>query len=184
MIIFFYNYGMEMYGNMPLIEPQETKELRKIEDFVIAIDTSMSCKEELIKKFLEETFSILGKSESFFRKINVHVIQCDDKVQSDVVITNRQELDEYMKHFEVKGFGGTDFRPVFGYVNQLLKAKAFHRLKGLIYFTDGYGTFPAKRPNYEVAFVFLKEDYRDVDVPVWAIKLIIEPEELEEKRIE
>ena len=39
-----------MYGNMPLIEPQETKELRKIEDFVIAIDTSMSCKEELIKK--------------------------------------------------------------------------------------------------------------------------------------
>lgn len=180
----FYNYGMEMYGNMPLIEPQETKELRKIEDFVIAIDTSMSCKEELIKKFLEETFSILGKSESFFRKINVHVIQCDDKVQSDVVITNRQELDEYMEHFEVKGFGGTDFRPVFGYVNQLLKAKAFHRLKGLIYFTDGYGTFPAKRPNYEVAFVFLKEDYRDVDVPVWAIKLIIEPEELEEKRIE
>lgn len=44
--------------------------------------------------------------------------------------------------------------------------------------------FQAKRPNYEVAFVFLKEDYRDVDVPVWAIKLIIEPEELEEKRIE
>lgn len=39
-----------MYGNMPLIEPQETKELRKIEDFVIAIDTSMSCKEELITK--------------------------------------------------------------------------------------------------------------------------------------
>ena len=181
----FYHYGMEVYGNMPLIEPQETKELRKIEDFVIAIDTSMSCKEELIKKFLEETFSILGKSESFFRKINVHVIQCDDKVQSDVVITSQQDLEEYMEHFEVKGLGGTDFRPVFGYVNQLLKAKAFHRLKGLIYFTDGYGTFPAKRPNYETAFVFLKEDYRDVDVPVWAMKLIIEQEELEEKtRIE
>lgn len=56
----FYNYGMEMYGNMPLIEPQETKELRKIEDFVIAIDTSMSCKEELIKKFLEETVQYFG----------------------------------------------------------------------------------------------------------------------------
>ena len=63
----------------------------------------MSCKEELIKKFLEETFSILGKSESFFRKINVHIIQCDDKVQSDVVITNREELDAYMERFEVKG---------------------------------------------------------------------------------
>ena len=60
-----------MYGNMPLIEPQETKEVLKVEDFVIAIDTSMSCKEELVKKFLEETYSILSKSESFFRKINI-----------------------------------------------------------------------------------------------------------------
>ena len=60
MIIIFYNYGMEMYGNMPLIEPQETKELRKIEDFVIAIDTSMSCKEELIKKFLVGNVQYFG----------------------------------------------------------------------------------------------------------------------------
>ena len=84
-----------------------------------------------------------------------------------------------MEHFEIKGFGGTDFRPVFGYMNQLLRQKVFQRLKGLIYFTDGYGTFPAKRPLYETAFVFLKEDYRDIDVPAWAMKLIIEPEELE-----
>ena len=34
----FYNYGMSLYGNMPLIEPQETKEAWKVEDFVIAID--------------------------------------------------------------------------------------------------------------------------------------------------
>lgn len=172
----FYHYGLNMYGNMPLIEPQETKEVLKVEDFVIAVDTSMSCKEELIKKFLEETYSILSESESFFRKINIHIIQCDDKVQSDVVVTNKEELQDYMDHFEIKGFGGTDFRPVFGYVNQLLKNKAFHHLKGLIYFTDGYGVFPAKRPLYETAFVFMKEDYRDIDVPVWAMKLIIEPE--------
>ena len=37
-------------------------------------------------------------------------------------------------------------------MNQLLRQKAFQRLKGLIYFTDGYGTFPAKRPLYETAF--------------------------------
>lgn len=178
----FYNYGLSLYGNMPLIEPQETKEVLKVEDFVIAVDTSMSCKEELIKKFLEETYNILSKSESFFRKINIHIIQCDDKVQSDVVVTNYEELQDYMKHFEIKGFGGTDFRPVFGYVNQLLKQKAFHRLKGLIYFTDGYGTFPAKRPLYETAFVFMKEDYRDIDVPVWAMKLIIEPDDLNQNK--
>lgn len=175
----FYHYGMELYGNMPLIEPQETKEVMKIEDFVIAIDTSMSCKEELVKKFLEETYSILSESESFFRKINIHIIQCDDKVQSDEVIHNREEMEQYLEHIEIKGLGGTDFRPVFGYVNQLLKEKTFHRLKGLIYFTDGYGTFPLKRPLYETAFVFMKEDYSDINVPVWAMKLIIEPEEIE-----
>lgn len=174
----FYYYGMEMFGNVPLIEPQETKEVHKVEDFVIAVDTSMSCKEELIRKFLEQTYSVLSESESFFRKICVHIIQCDDKVQSDVVIHNQEEMERYMEQFEIHGFGGTDFRPVFGYVNKLIAKKAFRRLRGLIYFTDGYGTFPAKKPLYETAFVFLKEDYSDVDVPAWAMKLILEPEQL------
>ena len=174
----FYHYGMEMFENVPLIEPQETKEVHKVEDFVIAVDTSMSCKEELIRKFLEQTYSVLSESESFFRKICVHIIQCDDKVQSDVVIHNQEEMERYMEQFEIHGFGGTDFRPVFGYVNELIAKKAFRRLRGLIYFTDGYGTFPAKKPLYETAFVFLKEDYSDVDVPAWAMKLILEPEQL------
>ena len=174
----FYHYGMEMFGNVPLIEPQETKEVHKVEDFVIAVDTSMSCKEELIRKFLEQTYRVLSESESFFRKICVHIIQCDDKVQSDVVIHNQEEMERYMEQFEIHGFGGTDFRPVFGYVNKLIAKKEFRRLRGLIYFTDGYGTFPAKKPLYETAFIFLKEDYSDVDVPAWAMKLILEPEQL------
>ena len=174
----FYHYGMEMFENVPLIEPQETKEVHKVEDFVIAVDTSMSCKEELIRKFLEQTYSVLSESESFFRKICVHIIQCDDKVQSDVVIHNQEEMERYMEQLEIHGFGGTDFRPVFGYVNELIAKKAFRRLRGLIYFTDGYGTFPAKKPLYETAFIFLKEDYSDVDVPAWAMKLILEPEQL------
>lgn len=177
----FYHYGMELYGNMPLIEPQETKEVYKVEDFVIAIDTSMSCKGELVKQFLRETYSVLSESASFFRKVHIHIIQCDDKIQSDVVISNEKELQLYMESFEIKGQGGTDFRPVFSYVNELMKQKVFHHLRGLIYFTDGYGTFPVKRPLYETAFVFMKEDYRDVDVPIWAMKLIIEPEDFSGK---
>lgn len=177
----FYNYGMELFGNMPLIEPQETKEVHRIEDFVIAVDTSMSCKKELIKKFLEETYSVLSQSESFYRKFRVHIIQCDERVQSDVVIRDAKELEEYMEHFEVKGLGGTDFRPVFTYVNRLLKEKKFSKLKGLLYFTDGYGRYPLKKPLYDTAFVFLKEDYLDVDVPPWAIKLILGEEDLTEE---
>ena len=175
----FYNYGMNLYGNMPLIEPLETKEERKVEDFVIVIDTSMSCKGELVQKFLEETYSVLSESESFFRRIHVHILQCDEKIQSDVVIENAMQLKEYMSHFTVKGGGGTDFRPAFAYVEQLMRAKKFTKLRGLIYFTDGYGIYPAKMPPYETAFVFMKEDYQDIDVPPWAIRLILDEEDLE-----
>lgn len=176
----YYNYGMSLYGNMPLLEPLETKEVQKVEDFVIVVDTSMSCKGELIHRFLEETYSVLSESEGFFRRIHVHILQCDDKVQEDVLVTSREEMEEYLEHFTVRGFGGTDFRPAFVRVQELLAKKCFTNLRGLIYFTDGYGTFPVKKPPYETAFVFMKNDYRDVDVPPWAIKLIIDPEELME----
>ena len=175
----FYTYGLRLYGNMPLIEPLESKEVKKIEEFVIVIDTSMSCSGELVRKFLEETYSVLSESESFFRRIHVHILQCDEKIQSDVVIENAMQLKEYMSHFTVKGGGGTDFRPAFAYVEQLMRAKKFTKLRGLIYFTDGYGIYPAKMPPYETAFVFMKEDYQDIDVPPWAIRLILDEEDLE-----
>lgn len=174
----FYNYGMTLYGNMPLIEPQETKEVRKIEEFVIVIDTSMSCKETLVRRFLEETYSVLKESESFFRNIHIRILQCDERVWEDAEITGQEELKSYMEHFTVRGQGGTDFRPAFAYVEELLAKKVFYHLRGLIYFTDGYGIFPVKMPSYETAFVFLQENYRDADVPPWAIKLILGEDEL------
>ena len=174
----FYSYGLSLYGNMPLIEPQETKEVKKIEEFAIVIDTSMSCSGELVKKFLEETYSVLKENESFFKKINVHIIQCDEQVHSDCKITSEEELKEYMEHMELYGQGGTDFRPAFEYVEQLVREKEFHDLRGLIYFTDGYGIYPNRMPPFKTAFVFMQEDYTDVDVPVWAIKLILSEDEL------
>ena len=71
-----------------LIEPLETREVHRIEQFVIVIDTSMSCSGELVQWFLEETYDVLSQSETYFRKVQIHVIQCDDKVQSDVVLTS------------------------------------------------------------------------------------------------
>lgn len=169
----FYSYGLSLYGNMPLIEPQETKEVKKVQEFVVAVDTSMSCSGELVRKFLEETYSVLSENDSFFRKVNIHIIQCDEAVQSDVRICNEKELKEYMSSLTLYGEGGTDFRPVFAYVDELLRQGEFEDLRGLIYFTDGYGIFPQKMPGYQTAFVFLEEDYRDVEVPAWALKLVI-----------
>ena len=50
----------------------------------------------------------------------------------------------------------------------------FENLQGLIYFTDGYGIYPSRMPSYKTAFVFMQEDYRDVEVPAWAVKLMVE----------
>ena len=51
----------------------------------------------------------------------------------------------------------------------------------MLYFTDGYGIYPKKRPVYETAFVFMEQDFSDASVPPWAIRLVIEKEELEEQ---
>ena len=170
----FYSYGLSLYGNMPLIEPQEWKEVQKVEEFVIVIDTSMSCSGELVKKFLEETYGVLSENDSFFRKVNIHIIQCDDQIQTDQKITCEEELKSYMEKLELKGEGGTDFRPAFAYVDEMIRQHTFEHLRGMIYFTDGRGIYPAKRPVYETAFVFMEEEYEDVDVPPWAIKIILE----------
>ena len=173
----FYTYGLRMYGNMPLVEPQEWKEVKKVEEFAIIIDTSMSCSGELVKKFLEETYGILKEEETFLHKVNIHIIQCDEKIQEDKKIRDEKELKEYMEHLELKGEGGTDFRPAFEYIARLMEEGEFYSLKGVLYFTDGQGIYPKKKPPFETAFIFMEEEYEDAQVPPWAMKLIVCEEE-------
>ena len=174
----FYTYGLQLYEKMPLIEPLEYKEVKAIKEFVIAIDTSGSTSGELVQRFVQKTYNILKSTESFFSKINLHIIQCDADIQEDKKITYQEEFDEYLKTMQIRGLGGTDFRPVFEYVEQLRQNKEFTNLKGLIYFTDGYGEFPAKKPDYDTAFVFVDDEYNNPDVPPWAIKLILQKDEI------
>ncbi len=172
----YYTYGLSHYGNMPLVEPLEYKDANKIRDFVIAVDTSASCRGELVQAFLNKTYQMMQQKENFFRKINVHIIQCDNEVRSDTKITCQEEFDAFMKNGRLKGFGSTDFRPVFEYVEALREAGEFADLKGLLYFTDGYGIYPERMPDYDTAFIFLREDGEAPEVPPWAIKIVLDGE--------
>lgn len=177
----YYTYGLKLYENMPLIEPLEYKDANKIKDFVIAIDTSASCRGEIVESFLKKTYNIMHSKESFFAKINVHIIQCDNEIRQDTKITSLEDFDKFMQNGKLTGFGSTDFRPVFQYVDELKKSGDFTELKGLIYFTDGYGVFPEKMPEYDTAFVFINNLDDNVKVPPWAIKIILEDDDLIEQ---
>ena len=174
----YYTYGLKTYGNMPLVEPLEYQESNRVREFVIALDTSGSCSGELIRNFVTRTYDILRESEGFGDKVNIHLIQCDNKIQADLKIENVQDLEKYCQQFQAFGFGGTDFRPVFEYVNELCDQGEFENLRGLIYFTDGLGTFPTTPPAYETAFVFMDDGASRIDVPPWAMKVVMDEEEI------
>lgn len=165
----FYTYGLRTYGNLPLIEPLETREERRISEFVIVVDTSYSTNGALVCSFLQETLHILLEPNAFFLTAKVHLIQCDDRVQEDLVIESAGQAQEALAHFEIKGGGNTDFRPAFTYVEELRAAGRLKNPGGLIYFTDGNGTYPAKKPDYPCAFLY-PDAYKEEEVPAWAIR--------------
>lgn len=176
-----YLYGLEHYGNIPLIEHLEYQEVNRLEELVIAIDTSGSCSLDTVRKFMEETYSILSNHENFFRKMNVYVIQCDSFIQDMAHITSEQDWQDYLKNLTIHGRGGTDFRPVFEYVEELRAKKELKDLKGLLYFTDGDGIYPEIPTDYKTAFVFYKEKEQHQKVPAWAACLTLDTERSNEK---
>ena len=89
----YYCYGLERYGNLPLIEPLEYVEEKRIRDFVIAIDTSASTKDGLVRRFIEKTYAILEQETSFFADMNVLIVQCDAAVTDVAHIANLRDLD-------------------------------------------------------------------------------------------
>ncbi|MBQ9347655.1 MAG: hypothetical protein IJT94_10000 [Oscillibacter sp.] len=178
----YYSYGLRLYGNLPLLEPPETREEKRIENFVIAIDTSMSTSGDLVRQFLGCTWGILRSTGTFTRAVNIRLIQCDDQVRADTPIHSLDDLKalaDTFGAFQLAGGSATDFRPVFAYVEQLRKAGELPGLRGLVYFTDGMGIYPKKRPPYDTAFVLMEEPPLSVEFPPWAIRLVLSPADLE-----
>jgi hypothetical protein len=170
-----YYYGFRRYGNLPLIEPLEYTESFRVESLVIAIDTSGSCTLPIVRRFLGEIEGMLMRHDSFFSRMEVHIIQCDAAVQSHAVIHSVEEWKRYAKDLTIRGRGGTNFTPVFDLVEKLRQGGALKRMKGLMYFTDGDGVYPRKPTPYETAFVFTTRRALDYSLPEWIVPLCLEP---------
>ena len=172
----WYAYGMAHYDGMPLIEPLEYSEERKLRELAIVLDTSASCSRGLTAWFLSAVRTIVLRERLFFERFRLHILQCDCEVQQDTLITNPDEFQWYLEHLELYGGGGTDFRPAFRRIDDLVERGELPRLGGVLYFTDGYGVFPEHAPDYPVAFVMLRYRYDDINIPRWAMKLVLDAE--------
>jgi hypothetical protein len=168
---------------MPLIEEPEYRVSEAVKNFVVVIDTSGSVSREIVTGFLEETVNILTEEstgEDFGITKQCVIIQCDNQIQDVKVLKSKDELELYIREFEIIGRGGTDFRVAFSYIAEEVKAERMSKPSGLIYFTDGYGTYPEMKPEYDVVFVFPETAYPDgklpylsTEFPVWAMHLVV-----------
>ena len=158
---------------MPLLEPLEYKEVRRLDALAIAIDTSASCDLELVRRFLRETYGIFSSQENFFRKMKVVFFQCDCCLQDKALVTSWQEWEDYGKKLKIKGRGGTDFTPVFREIQAMRDRHEFPKPRALLFFTDGDGYYPQK-PDYETVFVLAGPQKHPELVPKWAKTLMLD----------
>ena len=106
---------------------------------VIAVDSSGSVDEALLSQFLGEVDFLMQSVGNY----HIDLLVCDDKIHSHTTFESGEILS-----VDVIGGGGTDFRPVFAYIEKHLQD-----VKLLLYFTDLDGFFPKEMPNYGVKWI-------------------------------
>ena len=116
---------------------------------IVAIDTSGSTQGGL-PKFFSELNALLDTFGSY----ELTVIQCDAEVGRVETFDDAAPLDPSRK-WETTGGGGTDFRPVFRYVDEHPELEP----NLLIYFTDGCGDCPDRAPAYPVMWLLTRDGH-------------------------
>ena len=111
---------------------------------VVGIDSSGSIYVDpvMTQQFLSEVEAICNE----VKPEAIYVVFCDSKVKSAETFEHNDMTDMFGRlKSMVRGGGGTDFRPVFNWVEEQGITPA-----ALIYLTDMEGTFPSVPPNYPV----------------------------------
>ncbi len=154
-----YTYGLDMYGDVPIVEPSEVNELKRLNTLVIAIDTSGSCGGDVASRFVRETSAMLSEVKDSVKFDNIYLFQCDTRIVHEECYSYPEDLDD-MEEMDLYGFGGTDFRPVFNRIKELVEEENI-QVDGLIYLSDACGDFPKDKPDYPVYFVLPESECID-----------------------
>jgi len=121
-----------------------------------AIDTSGSIDKETLSQVASEIVGIC----KVYENIKLIILTSDAQVHQEFTT-----VEEMLKG--VEGGGGTDFRPVFKYVEE-----SQAECNALIYFTDGQGTFPEEAPPYPVLWVLCGYHIQPNEVPFGEVIVI------------
>lgn len=168
-----YQYGLEMYGDVPLVEPLEEIEEVKLSNMVIAIDTSGSCA-EYTSSFLAQVISIFREISKNFTFENIYLMQCDCSIKNICEFSRVEELMEINHSMRMYGFGGTSFIPVFRWINTNLVEQG-KTVDCLLYLSDGEGSFPQEVVEYPTFFILPYVEGQGGDcIPDWIKKVYIE----------
>jgi predicted metal-dependent peptidase len=135
---------------LPSLGSEEAKTL------VCVIDTSGSVSKGLLKAFAAE---VKGCMELADRTI---IITSDAEPHEIVEVS---KFDDIVEALKFRGGGGTDFRPAFRAVKKMgIDPELF------IYFTDAYGPFPSKRPDFPVIWALTKNHGQ---TPPWGEAVVV-----------
>jgi predicted metal-dependent peptidase len=106
-------------------------------NLVVAVDTSGSIRAEEITQFFSEINAIKGQIRA-----RITLLCCDAAI-GDGFPMYFEAWDEFRIEPCVTGGGGTDFRPVFRWIERQDMTP-----DSLVYFTDACGDFPEREPGF------------------------------------
>ena len=111
-------------------------------NIVVAVDTSGSIDEEEIREFISEIDAIKSQVRA-----SVTLLTCDSELNYGCP-WKFEAWDTFEFDVEIRGGGGTNFTPVFDWIEKQDQAPDL-----LVYFTDADGVFPDVEPNFPVTWL-------------------------------
>ena len=124
-------------------------------EVVVALDTSGSIAVSEMTEFVSEINALKGQVRA-----RITLLACDSEIAPE-----SPEIYEPWEAMAIPsslaGGGGTDFRPVFGWISHQDRSPDL-----LIYFTDGEGRFPSSPPDYPVLWLV-----KGPEAPPWGDRI-------------